>query len=246
LYNPRDPAKLLVRFGGLFEDLLRMPDGTAIVADPRNDEHLIIAGLHCAFLLFHNRAVEAVRGRDAGTWHDAFTLARRVTTWHYQWLVLHEFLPLIVGQQLVDDVLEHGRHVYTVGPGQAFMPVEFQAACYRFGHSMVRPSYRATLKGDNGQPFFGFIFDAGQNGAITDPTDLRGGFRARRRFVGWQTFFDFGDGEVKHNKLIDSRLSTPLFNLPLGAIASHDPPTVLAQRTLLRHLTWSLPSGKFS
>ena len=68
--------------------------------------------------------------------------------------------------------------------------------------------------------------------------------RAARRFVGWQTFFDFGDGQVKPNKKIDAKLSTPLFNLPLGAIASHDIPTSLPQRSLLRHLTWQLPSGQ--
>ena len=145
---------------------------------------------------------------------------------------------------MVDEVLQHGRRVYTAGVGQAFMPVEFSGACYRFGHSMVRPSYRANLKGDGGNPFFGFIFDPGQNGASADPADLRGGFTAPRRFIGWQTFFDFGDGQVKRNKRIDTHLSTPLFTLPLGAIASHDPPTVLPQRTLLRHLTWSLPSGQ--
>lgn len=124
------------------------------------------------------------------------------------------------------------------------MPVEFSAACYRLGHSMVRPSYRANLKGDNGAPFFGFIFDPSQNAVTSDPGDLRGGFRAPRRFIGWQTFFDFGDGNVKRNKQIDTHISTPLFTLPLGAIASHDQPTVLPQRTLLRQLTWSLPSGQ--
>jgi len=35
-----------------------------------------------------------------------------------------------------------------------------------------------------------------------------------------------------------------LFDLRLGAIPTHAPPTVLPQRTLLRHLTWSLPSGQ--
>ena len=108
---------------------------------------------------------------------------------------------------------------------------------------MVRPSYRANLAGDDGQPFFGFIFDPSQDGKA-DPDDLRGGARAPRRFVGWQTFFDFGDGEVKPNKKIDTKISTPLFHLPLGAIASHDPPTSLPQRNLLRHLTWQLPSGQ--
>jgi len=77
-----------------------------------------------------------------------------------------------------------------------------------------------------------------------DPVDLRGGARAPRRFIGWQTFFDFGDAEVKPNKKIDTKISTPLFDLPLGAIASHDTPQSLPQRNLLRHLTWSLPSGQ--
>ena len=55
--------------------------------------------------------------------------------------------------------------------------------------------------------------------ATPDPSDLRGGVRAPRRFIGWQTFFDFGDGQVKPRKRIDTRISTLLFNLPLGAIA---------------------------
>jgi hypothetical protein len=49
---------------------------------------------------------------------------------------------------------------------------------------------------------------------------------------------------MRPNKLIDARISTPLFNLPLGAIASGEPPTALPQRNLLRHVTWSLPSGQ--
>jgi Animal haem peroxidase len=239
-----DPAKLRIGSGGIFEDLPRLDDGSAIISDPRNDEHLIIAGLHAAFILFHNRAVDHARERGATSWQDAFAEARRLTTWHYQWIVLHEFLPQVVGQAMVDDVLRNGRRFYTVGTGEAFIPVEFQGACYRFGHSMVRPSYRANLKGDNGSAFFGFIFDPGQNGASVDPSDLRGGFAAPRRFVGWQTFFDFGEREVKRNKRIDTHVSTPLFTLPLGAIATRDPPTVLPQRNLLRALTWGIPSGQ--
>ena len=244
LYDPADHVKLKVESGGVFEDLPRRADGAAIVGDPRNDEHVMIAGLHCAFLLFHNRAVDYVRAE--GRLSDpslVFAEARRLTTWHYHWLILHEFLPQIVGQARVDDVLRRGRRLYTPARGAAFIPVEFQTGTYRMGHSMVRPSYRANLAGDNGQPFFGFIFDPSQEGKA-DPDDFRGGVRAPRRFVGWQTFFDFGDGQVKPNKRIDTKISTAMFHLPLGAIASHDAPTALAQRNLLRHLTWKLPSGQ--
>jgi hypothetical protein len=144
---------------------------------------------------------------------------------------------------MVNRVLRRGRRFYKPARGQAFIPVEFQTGTYRMGHSIVRPSYRANLAGDNGQPFFAFIFDPSQE-AKPDPDDLRGGARAPRRFIGWQTFFDFGDGQVKPNKRIDTKISTALFDLPLGAIASHDAPTALPQRNLLRHLTWQLPSSQ--
>jgi hypothetical protein len=243
LYDPNDRIKFRVESGGLFEDLPRDGNLTAMIADPRNDENLVIAGLQAAFLEFHNHAVDRVRsGNPAMSDDDVFREARRLTTWHYQWLIVHEFLPLFVGRPMVDDILAHGRRFYTPARDGGFIPVEFQIA-YRFGHSMVRPSYRANLAGDKGGPFFGMVFDTAQNGK-PDPDDLRGGARAPRRFIGWQTFFDFGDGAVKPNKRIDTRISTPLFNLPLQIIASGEPPTSLAQRNLLRHLTWQVPSGQ--
>lgn len=49
---------------------------------------------------------------------------------------------------------------------------------------------------------------------------------------------------MRNNKRLDTTLSTPLFQLPLQTIASRDGPTSLAVRNLLRHVTWSLPSGQ--
>ena len=247
------PTRFKVESGGLFEDLPRQGN-TAIIADPRNDENLMIAGLHAAFLLFHNKAVDLVTNNAVklsstesrpGEPDEVFRRARRLTTWHYQWMIMHEFLPLFVGQEMVDNILAGGRKFYTPDVGQ--IPVEFQGAAYRFGHSMVRPSYRANFTSLGGEPFFAMIFDPSQENNL-DPDDLRGGFRARRRFIGWQTFFNFGDGNVRPNKLIDTTISTPLFNLPLAAIPAlnppAEPPTSLPQRNLLRHITWQLPSGQ--
>jgi hypothetical protein len=277
LYDPADRVKFRIETTteGGFEDLPRASSGAAIIPDPRNDEHVIIAGMQAAFLCFHNRIVDMLRAqgddqrlshRDPDEAEDAdtaaaaeafddfrtstqlrnvFAEARRLVTWHYQWIIVNEFLPNIVGAALVNDVLTRGRRFYRPRSGEASIPVEFQMV-YRFGHSIVRPSYRANMAGDGGQPFFAFIFDPAGQGQL-DPDDLRGGCRAARRFVGWQTFFNFGgtqSANVRQNKMIDTRISTPLFNLPLGAIASGDPPTSLPQRNLLRHLTWSLPSGQ--
>ncbi|MDO8264279.1 MAG: heme peroxidase family protein [Gallionella sp.] len=243
LYDPNDRIKFKVESGGLFEDLPRDGNNAALIPEPRNDETMIIAGLHAAFLIFHNKAVDLVRSQSPSLSSDeAFREARRLTTWHYHWMILHEFLPLFAGQTMVSDILTNGRKFYTPFEDQAFIPVEFQVGT-RFGHSMARPSYRANLAGDNGQPFFAMIFDPSQEGKA-DPADLRGGARAPRRFIGWQTFFDFGDGAMRPNKRIDTKISTPLFNLPLKAIPAGNPPTALPQRNLLRHLTWELPSGQ--
>jgi heme peroxidase len=246
--------KFKIESGGQFEDVPRNPDRSAIISDPRNDENLMISGLQAAFLRFHNRAVDVVAAEvPRPTPDEIFRRARQLTTWHYQWMIVHEFLPKFVGQAMMDDILRNGRKFYTPPVGQ--IPVEFQGAAYRFGHSMVRPSYRANLAGDSGGPFFGLTFDETQLGQL-DPDDLRGGCRARRRFVGWQTFFDFGSiprpgdpshvlgDDVRPNKLIDTRISTPLFNLPITTIASGTPPTSLPERNLLRQVTWGLPSGQ--
>jgi len=94
-------------------------------------------------------------------------------------MVVNEFLPMDVGQAMVDDVTRQGRRFFRPNSG-AVMPLEFQGAAYRFGHSMVRPSCRANVAGDNDAPFFGFIFDPGNTDPF-DPDDMVGGFRACSR-----------------------------------------------------------------
>jgi hypothetical protein len=255
----RIKLKVGVLPGSGFEDLPRDGNGVAIIGDPRNDENIMLAGLHAAVLLFHNKAVDHVKARNRGGDDDeVFQEAQRLTRWHYQWLIVHEFLPLFIGQQRTSNILG-GRRFYR--PRTAFMPVEFQGAAYRFGHTLIRPSYRANRVGNTGRSepgspaFFGMVFDAAGEGQA-DPVDLRGGGRQSRRFVGWETFFDFGLQEfapgsgpaVKPNKLIDARISTPLFLLPIQTIAGFDPdqptPISLPARNLLRGVTWSLPSGQ--
>lgn len=245
LYDAADRVKLRIESGGLYEDLPREASGRAIVADPRNDENVVIAGLQAALILTHNHAVDLVRAAQPALDDAAvFAEARRQVTWHYQWIILHEFLPQVAGPARVERLLTHGPSHYRPERDDAFIPVEFQIA-YRMGHSMVRPSYRANFTGNGGAPFFAFVFDPTQEGAAS-PSDLRGGVRGVNRFVGWSTFFRFPglEADVRPNKRLDTRLSTPLFDLPIGAIAAGAPPLSLAERNLLRHLTWMVPSGQ--
>jgi hypothetical protein len=230
--------------GATRHDLPRNSQHIALVGDPRNDENLIVSQLQLAFLRFHNRVVADVKA-DLGpgfTAGEIFAEAQRVVRWHYQWVILHEFLPKTVGQAMVDDVLSSGPRHFT-WRNDPFIPVEFSVAAYRFGHSQVRPSYRAnfgTSATDPAQQFFALFLD--QNATDPDdPADLRGGRRAPRRFVDWQTFFDFGDGRVRSNKKIDTKLSTVLFAL-MGQPEGE--PISLATRNLLRNLTMKVPSGQ--
>ncbi len=245
-------------------------DGTfaALLGDPRNDENVMVAGLHAAHILFYNRVLTELRSFDLRTFPSArgadisgpyaqYLVAREITLWHYQWLLVNEHLPQIAGQAVVSDVLARGNRFYRPPSGDAFMPIEFGAAAYRFGHSMVRPSYRANFTSGTGDspsptadPFFGLVFDATEPNFSApvsyDRDDLLGGYPAPRRYIGWQTFFDLGDGQVKNNKKIDTTISSVMFTLPLPAIAPHTQtaPTVLPQRNLLRQLTWGLPAGQ--
>jgi hypothetical protein len=272
--NPDGTAgpALKIGTGGVHEDVPRVANGdgtyTALLGDPRNDENVMVAGLHAGHILFYNRvlselgtlslrAFPAARGADLSSSYAQFLTAREITLWHYQWLLVNEHLPQIAGQAVVSDVLARGNQFYRPPAGDAFLPIEFGAAAYRFGHSMVRPSYRANFTSGTGDstnpaadPFFALVFDAAEPNfsapASYDRDDLLGGYPAPRRYVGWQTFFDLGDGQVKNNKKIDTTISSVMFTLPVPAIAPHTQtaPTVLPQRNLLRQLTWSLPAGQ--
>ncbi len=126
------------------------PEGKAIIADPRNDQTLIVLQIHVALQMFHNKLVDVMRQNGIPR-SAVFESARRLARWHYQWMVTHEFLPAIVGQTMSDSVY---KEVSTGAPkitlkyykptnpaGRSFIPVEFSVAAYRFGHSITRPRY---------------------------------------------------------------------------------------------------------
>jgi Animal haem peroxidase len=121
-------------------DVPRNSQMVALIADPRNDENLIVSQLHLAFLRFHNNVVDHVKNNTGlADPEDVFTEAQRVVRWHYQWILVHEFLELTCGATVVNEVLANGRKFYRFKT-EPFIPVEFSVAAYRFGHSQVRPS----------------------------------------------------------------------------------------------------------
>ena len=131
---------------------------------------------------FHNVLVDHVRAQGLRA-DQVFGEARRLTRWHFQWVVVHDFLPRLVGQELVDQILEErsGQPAKVklafykpINPHRPMMPVEFSVAAYRFGHSMIRPRYTLNdTPGVGPVPIFGeHPTDRNLNGSRPIPRDL--------------------------------------------------------------------------
>src|SRR4051812_29718011 len=113
----------------------------ALIGDPRNDENAIVSQLQGLFLRFHNRKLQDNPGISS------FETVQRLVRFHYQYVVLNDFLPRIVHSSVLDQLKTNGKYdahklAYFHWKNAPFMPVEFSVAAYRFGHSMVRPGYR--------------------------------------------------------------------------------------------------------
>ncbi|WP_309892402.1 heme peroxidase family protein [Archangium sp.] len=246
LYDVNNPAKFLVEKldgPGSQDDMPRNSQMTALIGDPRNDENVIVSQLHVAVLKFHNAIVDHLVAEGIEE-SQVFEQAQRMVRWHYQWIIVHEFLPKLVGESLVKDVLRmhHGDRLFQ-WRNEPFIPVEFSVAAYRFGHSQVRPGYK--LNGPQGGGFAAGFFGNPAAGTPEDPNDLRGGKRARRRFVEWDNFFINNNNTPQLSKKIDTLLSSPLFTMPPGAPGTQSAGSAsLAARNLQRGLALGLPSGQ--
>ena len=198
--------------GGLQHDLMRTREGLAVIGDPRNDENLVVAQTHLAFVHFHNAVVDRIDQQGGGGSADqVFAAARQTVTWHYQWLVLHDFLDRLIDNNDIADVLANGRKLFrfeTLGKyGQPFIPIEFSAAGYRLGHSMVRERYSYN------RPFsdidFNLLFQfTGKSGGILGDLRDQAGIGARLGIpippltlstlpsdwiIDWNRFFELDD-----------------------------------------------------
>ncbi len=120
-----------------------------IMADIRNENNLIIAQLHVAILKFHNEAVDYAEKTMPGKSDlQIFKYAHRETRFHYQWLVVHDYLKRIIAPAIYKELLTElydGNNQNTIfkqaNETIPFTPVEFTAAVFRFGHSMIRQEY---------------------------------------------------------------------------------------------------------
>ena len=228
LFQRDDPAKLLTAPGG--RDLLRNTEGTAIIGDPRNDSHVVMSQMHLAFVHAHNAFVnrERASGQPEARVFDA---AARELVWHYQTVVLREFLPSLIGAELTDLIMRGDRRYYRPRD-QAFIPLEFADAAYRYGHSQIRHRYQLNAAG----------------GEVPIFPDLLG-FRpiGAEHHIEWPRLFDApGAAPAARAKKIDGRLVGALIALPMALTGASDVEEFhsLAVRDLTRGQGVGLPSGE--
>ena len=214
----------------------------ALIGDPRNDENAIVSQLQGLSLRFHNRVLADNHG-------ISFEEAQRLVRFSYQYVILNDFLPRIIHSTVLAQLKTHGRYdrgklAFFIPRHNPFMPIEFSAAAYRLGHSMVRPGYQ--LNDEVLLPIF------------PDPPRLPEGLTGFRVLnpawaLDWGRFIDInirnydGSDADKSKRLqfayrLDTSLVNPLTKLPQAVVS--DPPPSLAARNLLRGWRLGLPSGQ--
>lgn len=252
LYDKDDSAKMLI--GQVAKtnlcDLPRNYQGIALIGDMRNDENSMVSQLQLGFLLAHNTLVDRARNKYVA---NPFEAARKTLRWLYQYIVWNDFLVRITKDEIHKCALMleqacGGRSEWEMGlkdvyrwKNQPFMPVEFSVAAYRFGHSMVRNSYRTNGQHRDIQDFVP-IFD---NDGTKNPDDLRG-FRpmSKENTIQWDWFLEMstsGGPFPQRARKIDTKLSNALTALHEGAPGSTM--NILAWRNLVRSWRFELPSG---
>jgi hypothetical protein len=237
-----------------------------LIPDTRNDENLVIAQTHLAFIRFHNRVVEELALKGL-TGQRLFRAAREAVVRHYQWMLKTDFLPRIVDPNIVTDVFTNGRRFFERGRRfhgrRPTMPLEFSVAAYRLGHSMIRGAYQWNrVFNSNGGPggiatlklLFTFTGVSGnfQPGSeipdLDDPNSGTVDTLPTNWIADFRRLFDFTEagrpdlaapvngGNV--TKRIDSLLVDPLKLLPAGAFGGRGTTFPEIQRNLaFRNLT---------
>jgi Animal haem peroxidase len=254
-------------------DHRRDSSGAALIGDPRNDENVIVAQLHQAFTVLHNKILDTPQlmgSIPAKEKSERFRRAARLARWHYQWVVVNDYLKRICQPEVYDDMVNPGgtprlrlypKEDLTAYP---YMPIEFAGAAYRFGHSMVRPSYALNADIGTQQP----DGPAPDDEAAGPPTripifkdgagpeeDLRGFRRLPDHWgIDWGYFFELegkapptqiGSGTLQPAYRIDTLLVDPLRMLVNPDLIGNPPPRRnLAFLNLLRGSRLRLPTAE--
>ena len=197
-----------------------LTDRVARIGDPRNDENTIISQLHVAFLHAHNKLMR----------NHSFANARSELVKLYQTIVVEDYLTRIIRP----DVFKQVRDDPKLFHDGSCMPVEFSAAAFRFGHTMIRTSYALNRNFDEEDERLGLamLFEMPPS---TYP-NLPGSW-----IIEWPFFLD---GSLNLARQINTRMVEPLSLLKDSPNNPFKKFPRLAVRDLLRGYIFRLPTGQ--
>lgn len=206
-------------------------DRRAKIGDPRNDENLVVAQLHVAFLRAHRRLVHE-KGMSAA---KADLELQRL----YQSIVVHDFLPTVCDPAIVARVLQKPGALYRPTRHRPYMPLEFSVAAYRFGHSMVRNryNYNSVFPDATLAQLFTFTAFSGDNFGLRNTPE--------NWIIDWRRWLPH-NGQVQNvARVVDTLLAGKLMDLPQHqGVIGGDGVNILALRNLVRGYLLRLPTGQ--
>lgn len=185
----------------------------ANIPEQRNDENIIVAQFHMLWQKLHNKLLKSYA-------LDPLQ-AREMVTLLFQCVVVEEFLHHILSKDVYQCSFTHNQDLFKWSGDT--LPDFFTKASYRFGHSIVRRSYKLQ----DGQPGVN-IGDLFRRGKKLKPQHI----------IDWHKFFSLTQ---QHTGRFDTKITSPMTNIPAfhaPNIASH-----IAAKNLLAGELAGLPTG---
>ena len=127
------PGHLCENFGGCF-----------MAGDGRVNEHMVLASMHTLFLREHNRIAKILS--DINSHWDGeriYQETRKIVGAVLQKITYEDFLPIIIGPR---PLPKYEGYNPNTNPG---ILNSFATAAFRFGHSLIRPTFDRLDKGFN-------------------------------------------------------------------------------------------------
>ncbi len=237
----------------------------ALIGDPRNDENIIVAQLHSAFISFHNMIVTNLieRGHEFNRSDycrpnkrcSTYTIARKLPSeiknkiletakdhviHYYHRIILEDFLPRLVGRKLMDKIINDGRSFY--------FPKGFIRADNTLNKPFIPLEFSvAAFRYGHSQVRQTYLLRRGKKRSILEARSSAFKPLRHRDIVDWNYFFKIYDQPLygfNFARKIDTMITPFLHRLGRSGVVGRRGVTSLASRNMLRSVVLKMPSGE--